>query len=55
MSTENIDDKTPTLDNDNLNYTNTNNHQPWTTIFTGKSTCTANIYDIQKELLIKHQ
>ena len=23
MSSDNIDDKTPTLDNDNLNYTNT--------------------------------
>ena len=51
MCSDNIDDKTPTLDNDNLNYTNTDNHQPWTTIIRGKCTCTANIYDIQKELL----
>ena len=51
MSTYNIDDITQTLNNDNLSYTD--NHQPWTTVIRGKSTCTANIYDIQKELLDK--
>ena len=49
MSTDNISDITQTFNNNNLNFTD--NHQPWTTVITGKSTCTANIYDIQKEVL----
>ena len=48
MSTETIDDITQILNNDDLNFTNTDNHQPWTTVIRGKSTCTANIYNIQK-------
>ena len=49
MSTDNINNITQTHNNDNLNFTD--NHQSWTTVIRGKSTCTANIYEIQKELL----
>ena len=49
MSTNNINDNTQTLNNNDLNFTD--NHKPWTTVIRGKSTCTANMYDIQKELI----
>ena len=49
MSSNNISDIMQTFNNDNLNFTD--NHQPWTAVIRGKSTCTANIYDIQKEVL----
>ena len=53
MSTNNINDNTQTLNNDDLNFTD--NHKPWTTVIRGKSTCTANMYDIQKELIDNNQ
>ena len=53
MSINNINDNTQTLNNVDLNFTN--NHKPWTTVIRGKSTCTANMYDIQKELIDNNQ
>ena len=53
MSSNNINDNTQTLNNDDLNFTDS--HKPWTTVIRGKSTCTANMSDIQKELLDNNQ
>ena len=51
MSTNNINDITQTLNTNNLNFTDNHKPWPWTTVIRGKSSCTANIYDIQKELI----
>ena len=48
MSQDHINDKT-NIDNDDTNYMQT--YQPWTNVVRGRSTCTSNIYDIQKELI----
>ena len=37
------------LNNDTLNYDDP--HRPWTMVVRGRSICTANIFDIQKELI----
>ena len=50
MSIDNIDEPTE-LNNDNLQYNST--YKPWTTVIRGRSTCTANVCHIQKELLDK--
>ena len=40
---------TPQLNNDEPHYEDT--YKPWTNVLRGRCTCTANIYDIQKELI----
>ena len=48
MSADNLNDPT-NLDNDDLDYNNS--YRPWTNVVRGRSTCTANIYAIQEELI----
>ena len=48
MSDITIDEPTE-LNNDNLSYESS--YKPCTTVIRGRWTCTANIYNIQKELL----
>ena len=40
---------TSQLNNDELHYEDT--YKPWTNVIRGRCTCTANIYDIQKQLI----
>ena len=48
MSQDHINDNT-NIDNNDTNYMQT--YWPWTNVVRGRSTCTSNIYDIQKELI----
>ena len=48
MSDITIDEPTE-LNNDNLSYESS--YKPWKTVIRGRTTCTANIYNIQKKLL----
>ena len=48
MSEDHINENT-NVDNDDTNYMQT--CRPWTNVVRGRSTCTSNIYNIQKELI----
>ena len=48
MSQDHINDNT-NVDNNDTNYMQT--YWPWTNVVRERSTCTSNMYDIQKELI----
>ena len=39
----------PELNDDELNYDHT--YKPWNNVIRGRCTCTANVYNIQKQLI----
>ena len=49
QDTNNDINNTPQLNNDELQYEDT--YKPWTNTIRGRCTCTANLYDIQKQLI----